>query len=94
MQRVKRVLPYVALAVFTFALFHSRDVKAYPQPSASPVSWQLDFQAGTPTRITVKVPGSDAPKAYCVGTIQLRCYVVGTTTEGVVAGLATTSIET
>jgi hypothetical protein len=64
MSPVKRVLPYVALAVFTFALFHSRDVKAYPKPSDSPVSWQLDVQPGTPTRITVKVPGSDTPKAY------------------------------
>ena len=36
----------------------------------------------------------DAPKAYCVGSIQIRCYVVGTSPDGVVAGLATTSIET
>lgn len=36
----------------------------------------------------------NAPKAYCVGTIQIRCYVVGTSPEGVIAGLATTSIET
>ena len=36
----------------------------------------------------------DAPKVYCVGTIRLRCYAVGTNTEGVVAGLATTAIET
>jgi hypothetical protein len=36
----------------------------------------------------------NAPKAYCVGTIQIRCYVVGTSPEGVVAGVATTSIET
>jgi len=36
----------------------------------------------------------NAPKAYCVGTVQLRCYVVGTSPEGVIGGLATTSIET
>jgi Nuclease A inhibitor-like protein len=36
----------------------------------------------------------NAPKAYCVGIIQIRCYVVGTSPDGVIAGLATTSIET
>jgi Nuclease A inhibitor-like protein len=36
----------------------------------------------------------NAPNAYCVGTIQIRCYVVGTSPQGVIAGLATTSIET
>ena len=64
MSRVKRTLPYIALAVFTFALFHSRDVSAYPKPSVAPVTWALDFHPGTPTRITVKVPGADAPKAF------------------------------
>ena len=64
MNRVKRTLPYFALAVFTFVLFHSRDVNAYPKPSIAPITWELDFQPGTPTRIAVKVPGSDSPKAF------------------------------
>jgi hypothetical protein len=61
---MKRVLPYIALAVFTFACFHSPFASAYPKPSVARVSWELDFQPGTPTRIAVKVPGADAPKAY------------------------------
>jgi hypothetical protein len=61
---MKRVLPYIALAVATFALFHSPFVSAYPKPSMARVSWELDFQPGAPTRIVVKAPGSDAPKAY------------------------------
>lgn len=61
---MKRVLPYVALAVVTFVLFHSPYVGAYPKPSLNKIAWELDFTPGTPTRIAVKVPGSDAPKAY------------------------------
>jgi hypothetical protein len=61
---MKRVLPYVALAVVMFALVHSRTVVAYPKPSVAPITWELDFNPGTPTRIAVKVPGSDAPKAF------------------------------
>jgi hypothetical protein len=30
---------------------------SYPQPSIYPVSWQLDFTHGMPTRIVVDVPG-------------------------------------
>ena len=34
------------------------------------------------------------PRVYRVGTIAIRCYVVGTDKRGNVAGLTTTSIET
>src|SRR5438105_3102887 len=64
MNRVKRTLPYVTLAVLLFALFHSREVVAYPKPSIAPITWELDFNPGTPTRIAVKVPGYDAPRAF------------------------------
>ena len=36
----------------------------FPVPSAYPVSWELDFTHGKPTRIAVDVPGSVTPKAY------------------------------
>lgn len=36
----------------------------YPKPSPYPVSWQLDFDYGTPRRIVVETPGTSAPKAY------------------------------
>lgn len=39
-------------------------VPDFPVPSAYPITWELDFKHGTPTRIAVDVPGSSAPKAY------------------------------
>ena len=36
----------------------------FPVPSPYPISWQLDFKHGLPTRIAVDVPGSTTPKAY------------------------------
>ncbi len=36
----------------------------FPVPSPYPISWQLDFKHGLPTRIAVDVPGSATPKAY------------------------------
>ena len=35
----------------------------YPEPSPYPVSWDLNFEHGTPKRIIVSVPGQ-APQAY------------------------------
>jgi hypothetical protein len=35
-----------------------------PVPSNYPVTWQLKFEYGTPTRITVNVPGKSTPQAY------------------------------
>src|SRR6266700_3679828 len=61
---MKRLLPYVALAAALFLLTNIPQARAYPKPSVNKVSWELDFQYATPTRITVKVPGSEAPKAY------------------------------
>ena len=37
---------------------------AYPQPSKSPVSWELKFDYQAPMRVVVEVPGSPTPKAY------------------------------
>lgn len=37
---------------------------AFPEPSIYPVSWQLDFEHGTPRRIVVQTPGRSAPVAY------------------------------
>jgi hypothetical protein len=62
---MKRLLS--ALAVVAAVLFLVRvspRAEAFPKPSINRVSWELDFTHGTPSRITVKVPGSDAPKAY------------------------------
>lgn len=39
-------------------------VPDFPVPSSYPISWQLDFKHGLPTRIAVDVPGSGTPKAY------------------------------
>jgi hypothetical protein len=62
---MKRLLPYVALAASVFCFFLLTDrARAYPKPSVNRIAWELDFQHGAPTRITVKAPGADAPKAY------------------------------
>ncbi|MGC4032525.1 MAG: hypothetical protein QM754_12495 [Tepidisphaeraceae bacterium] len=37
---------------------------AFPEPSKTPVSWELKFQHAAPRRIVVNVPGSNVPKAY------------------------------
>ena len=42
----------------------ARAVPDFPVPSSYPISWQLDFKHGLPTRIAVDVPGSGTPKAY------------------------------
>jgi len=62
---MKRLLPCVALAAALSLLFiDNREARAYPKPSINKIAWELDFTHGTPSRITVRVPGSDAPKAY------------------------------
>jgi hypothetical protein len=61
---MKRVLPYVALAVALFTLFHAQGARAYPKPSINRIAWELDFTHGAPTRIVVNVPGEAAPKAF------------------------------
>lgn len=38
--------------------------QAFPQPSAYPVSWQLDFQHSQPKRLAVTPPGAQASQAY------------------------------
>jgi hypothetical protein len=60
-----RVAPFVALAAALVACLVSPPrARAYPKPSPAKVSWELDFQHGTPTRITVRTPSDVAPKAY------------------------------
>lgn len=62
---MKRLLPFAALAAAVLCLLVVTDrAGAYPKPSINKIAWELDFQHGTPTRINVKVPGQDAPKAY------------------------------
>jgi len=43
----------------------------YPKPSPYPVSWELKFTHGVPTRVVVHVPGSDVPKAFWYMTYSL-----------------------
>lgn len=37
---------------------------AYPEPSVSPISWELKFEPAAPKRIVVEVPGQPTAKAY------------------------------
>ena len=41
-----------------------RPPRIFPSPAPYPISWQLDFKHGLPTRIAVDVPGSPTPQAY------------------------------
>ncbi len=62
---MKRLLPCVALLVAGLLLFiNNPEARAYPKPSINRIAWELDFQHGMPSRIMVRVPGSDAPKAF------------------------------
>ena len=61
---MKRVLPYIALAVTVFFLMQGSQAPAYPKPAINRIAWELDFQHGLPTRIAVSLPGADAPKAF------------------------------
>jgi hypothetical protein len=62
---MKRLLPCVALLVAgLFVLSNNPEARAYPKPSINRIAWELDFQHGMPSRIMVRVPGSDAPKAF------------------------------
>jgi hypothetical protein len=61
---MKRLLTCVALAAALCLLINNQQARAFPKPSINKVAWELDFTHATPSRITVRVPGSDAPKAY------------------------------
>lgn len=39
-------------------------LRAYPEPSQYPVSWELTFKHDVPRRIVVEIPGQNVPKAY------------------------------
>ena len=56
---MNRLFPAVALLLTTAALGF-----AYPKPSDHKISWELDVEHGTPTRIVVQEPGSTDAKAY------------------------------
>ena len=66
---MRKHLPLLAVvgALFVAAAV----VRAFPKPSVHPVSWELGFEHGTPTRITVKTAGADAPKAYWYMTFKV-----------------------
>jgi hypothetical protein len=62
---MKRLLPALAvLAAAIFCLQTGPRAQAFPKPSINRISWELDFTHSTPSRISVRVPGSDSPKAY------------------------------
>ena len=62
---MKRLLSCVAIVLATLILLQSSPkAQAFPKPSINRISWELDFQHAMPSRITVRVPGADAPKAY------------------------------
>ena len=52
--------------VLWLALAPSADTKvgAGPQPSATPLSWELDIKFLDPKRIELQLPGSDRPVVY------------------------------
>jgi hypothetical protein len=58
---MKKLLP---LAFPTLLLSTAALVLAYPKPNPHKISWELDIEQGTPTRIVVQEPGAAAPRAY------------------------------
>jgi hypothetical protein len=62
-----RTLATLTVAVVVVCAGVGRAVAAgsgdFPEPSPYPVSWDLNFEQGTPKRIVVSVPG-EAPQAY------------------------------
>ncbi|HEX8325505.1 MAG TPA: hypothetical protein VF595_16505 [Tepidisphaeraceae bacterium] len=63
MNRRRLSLVSASVAVAVAALLSNR-VSAYPEPSVSPVSWELKFDSALPKRIVVEVPGERTAKAY------------------------------
>jgi hypothetical protein len=56
---------WVALvAAVGAAALASHRAAAFPEPSKSPITWELKFEPSTPRRIVVDVPGQATPKAY------------------------------
>ncbi|MDB5327095.1 MAG: hypothetical protein JWM57_2664 [Phycisphaerales bacterium] len=53
----------VAVALIGAGLASSFSL-AYPEPSVSPISWELKFVPAAPKRIVVEVPGQPTAKAY------------------------------
>lgn len=56
--------PRLILLVLAVLICSTQQLRAYPEPSPYPVSWELKFEYDTPRRIVVEVPGSSTPKAY------------------------------
>jgi hypothetical protein len=52
----------------------------YPKPSPFPVSWELKFTHGKPTRVVVRVPGSDVPRAFWYMTYSLTNPITNNST--------------
>ena len=57
----RRRLPF-AVAVALAAGLAASVAVAFPEPSRTPVSWELKFESAAPKRIVVEAPGG--PKAY------------------------------
>ena len=64
MPRARVALAVAAALLTATAALPAGAAPDFPTPSPYPISWQLDFKHGLPTRIAVDVPGSPTPKAY------------------------------
>lgn len=64
----RRIHPRLAASTFALAALllssAAPTTQAYPEPSKSPISWELKFDYQPPMRIVVEIPGSPVPKAY------------------------------
>lgn len=61
---MSKCLPTLLLLTLSFMVAASTARADYPQPSPYPVTWQLDFRHGKPTRLVMHLPGKSEPQAY------------------------------
>lgn len=60
----RRTLSFIsASAAVALALVAGR-AGAFPEPSKSPIAWEITIKTDQPKRIVVEVPGESTPKAY------------------------------
>jgi len=57
-------VPCALLAVWLAAAPADQEVGSGPQPSPTPVSWELEFRFLDPKRIEIQLPGQDRPEVY------------------------------
>ena len=60
----RRRSSWVVLGVAVAAAMAAGRAGAFPEPSKSPVSWELKYEPAVPKRIVVEVPGQPSAKAY------------------------------